>query len=460
MKQTLAIILALLLGSLAALPASDLQSAISAAGMKNSLRQDLQRPVDARLLKIEAQGIDGCGLFQGAAHVVRSAREIEALSDKLKPGDQLVLAADASWKDARFSFGGIGTEESPILIRPERPGSVVFSGATEVGFYGAHLIITGLEFKEVTIPASGTVVFRLGWGEAKPADHCIVHRITIENCNSPSPDDWPKKKAWYMTVSIGSDNTVAHSKFTGLRHLGQMIGAANLPPERLQRLHLLNNHFANRPYLDAQNGYEIIQIGWSGENARPTGSLIEGNTFENCDGENELITLKASDVIVRHNTFNACQGVLCLRAANRVLVEDNVFDGQGRPNTGGVRLQGADHVVIGNTFRDLRKPKDYYAWPISLMAASAENYGDHGDVAGYGRAKNILIARNRFEHCDAGIAAGIYARKEFPLLPANIQVRDNVFTGTRATSAFDFIAPDPSGALAGELHESGNQFQP
>ena len=208
-----------------------------------------------------------------------------------------------------------------------------------------------------------------------------------------------------------------------------------------------------------QNGYEVIQIGWSGERARSAGSLIEGNVFENCDGENETITLKASDIVVRRNTFAACQGVLCLRSANRVLVEGNVFDGKGRPDTGGVRVQGSDHIIIENEFRNLKKPSSYYYWPVSLMAASAENYGDNGDVQGYGRAKNILIARNRFDNNDASIAVGIYPRPEYPLLPQNVHVKDNVFRSTKtATSALDFIAPDATGALPKNLHESGNKF--
>ena len=53
--------------------------------------------------------------------------------------------------------------------------------------------------------------------------------------------------------------------------------------------------FLSRPALDDQNGSEIIQIGWSQMKARPNGSLIQDNTFEQCDGENEIITVKASD---------------------------------------------------------------------------------------------------------------------------------------------------------------------
>jgi hypothetical protein len=259
---------------------------------------------------------------------------------------------------------------------------------------------------------------------------------------------------------IPFSNTVSNSTFSGFKHIGQMLGAADLPKDGLQQLHVLNNRFVDRPKIDDQNGYEILQIGWSGEKAAATGSLIQGNTFERCDGENELITLKASDIVVRGNRFIASHGVLCLRTARRVLVQDNVFDGRGRENTGGLRLQGDGHVLIGNIFRNLKKPKDYYSWPISLMAADLETYGETDQLSGYGRTHNILITRNRFEHCDKRVAVGIYARKEYPLLPKNIVVRENGFAGMGDGSAFDFIAQDPSGELPKELREFGNTFEP
>jgi poly(beta-D-mannuronate) lyase len=335
----------------------------------------------------------------------------------------------------------------------------VFSGAVEVTFHGAHLIVMGIVFREVTPAQDNAVIFRLGSGDERPADCCIVSRVRFTNCGSPMPEDWPRVHVWLMTVR-GRDNTVANCAFDGLKNIGQMLGAANLPAGGLQRLHVLNNGFAGRPKIDGQNGYEILQIGWSGEKAKATGSLIQGNTFGNCDGENEIISLKASDIVVRDNRFSGCQGVLSLRAANRVLVQGNVFDGNGKPNTGGMTIEGSDHVVIGNTFRDLRSPKNYYTWAIAFLAASAENYGDNGDVAGYGRAKNILVAGNRFEHCDARIAVGVYPRKEYPLLPRNIRVIGNEFIGTTARSAFDYVAPDPSGGLPKELHETDNRFEP
>lgn len=417
----------------------------------------LQRPVDGRLLKMEEKGVEGCGLFGGAVHRVASAAEVRALAGKLKPGDQLVLVGE-EWKDARFTFNGAGTEEAPILIRPEKSGGAVFTGKSEVIFHGSHLVVQGLTFRGVNPAREGAVILRAGDGEAKPADHCIFTGLTFDHCGSTEAADWPRQKLWLMSLR-GSDNTVAGCRFAGLKHIGQMIGAAELPKTGLQRLHVLNNRFTDRPKIDEQNGYEILQIGWSGESAKGAGSLIEGNTFENCDGENEIISLKASDVLVRGNFFFGCQGVLSLRSANRVRVEGNVFDGKGKANTGGITAEGADHVISGNTFRNLKAPKDYYFWTLAFLSASAENIGDNGDVAGYGRAKNILISHNRFEHCDARIAVGAYPRKEYPLLPRDLRVEDNVFVGMKGPSVFDYLAPDPEGEVRKTWREVRNVFE-
>lgn len=426
---------------------------LATAELPKTLRLDLQRHMDPRLAKIESGDFGS-----GQVHVARAAVEVRALSGKLKPGDQLVLAGTA-WNEARFTFEGHGTAEAPIIIRPEKPGSVSFTGESAVTFHGEHLIVHDLVFRGVTVSKNNEVLFRVGNGVEKPGNHCLFNRLHFLNCGSTTPADWPKLHLWLMSMR-GRGNTVSNSTFSGFKHIGQMLGAAELPKDGLQQLHVLNNRFIDRPKIDDQNGYEILQLGWSGEKAAATGSLIAGNTFENCDGENEIISLKASDIVVRDNQFLGCQGVLSLRAANRVLVQGNLFDGQGQNNVGGITLEGADHVLIGNTFRRLMKQRSYYFWTLAMAAGSAENYGDNGDVAGYGRPKNILITQNRFEHCDSRIAAGTYPRKEFPLLPKHIRVEQNAFIGTKANSVFDYIAPDPNGELPKELHESRNTFDP
>lgn len=211
----------LLLAPLAALHAGsadeELALALQATEWKSGLRLDLQRPIDPRLAKIEAGDIAHCDLFRGKVHLVRSAAEVSGLSGKLAPGDQLVLAGD-DWKDARFTLEGHGTAEAPILIRPEKPGGIVFTGESSVRFHGEHLIVHDLAFREVTSSQDNAVIFVVGNGEAKPADHCLFNRIRIDDCGSANPADRTKHKLWLISMR-GSGNTVANGTFRGLKNI-------------------------------------------------------------------------------------------------------------------------------------------------------------------------------------------------------------------------------------------------
>jgi len=91
-----------------------LDEALKSAKWKSALHLGLQRPVDPRVTKIESGEFGG-----GDVHLARSPAEVRALSGKLRPGDQLLLAG-AAWKDARFTFEGRGTAEAPVVIRPEK----------------------------------------------------------------------------------------------------------------------------------------------------------------------------------------------------------------------------------------------------------------------------------------------------------------------------------------------------
>jgi hypothetical protein len=97
-----------------------------------------------------------------------------------------------------------------------------------------------------------------------------------------------------------------------------------------------------------------------------------------------------------------------------------------------------------------------------MMAASGESATEK--IEGYGRAQNVLIARNRFEQCGQRIALGIYPRPEYAFLPHAIRVHDNTFTGPSSaagsTSAFDFVAPGLQSEFGRSITETGTRFLP
>lgn len=392
------------------------------------------RTVDPRLAALETQGADAFKTPGSVNYAVASAGEIAAIVPKLKPGDQVVLK-NGDWKDQKISVGPLkGTAANPIVFRPETPGGVIFSGSSRAYFEGEHLIVTDLKFVGGALPNSGTV---MAFGNSvRSCDYCIANRIVFDDYNiATSTTDLKNFRVFYMAVT-GKDITVSNSTFRRLKHYGQMLAAQYLPSTGgPQRLHIINNHFIDRPFLDDSNGYEIIQIGNSGLGAESFYTIIENNTIENvarAKDESEIITIKGSDVIVRDNLFRAVGGALVLRSGNRILVESNTFEGGGYDGMGGVRMTSRGHWVVGNTLSNLRRPpasNTYYYWPISLMMANAAELVD--GEQDYSQCKNSVIARNIFKDTENGIAVGVYKNNSSTpprnLPPENIRILDNTF---------------------------------
>src|SRR3954453_9089407 len=79
-----------------------------------------------------------------------------------------------------------------------------------------------------------------------------------------------------------------------------------------------------------------------------SGTLVEHNLFERCDGEIEIISSKSCENVYRYNTFLDCAGMLTLRHGNRCVVDSNFFLAHHKKGSDGVRIIGEDHVVAKN----------------------------------------------------------------------------------------------------------------
>ena len=77
-------------------------------------------------------------------------------------------------------------------------------------------------------------------------------------------------------------------------------------------------------------------------------TIVEKNTFKNCDGEIEIISNKSANNIYRDNLFLESKGSLVLRHGNNTLVERNVFLGNNVKSTGGIRIINENHIIRNN----------------------------------------------------------------------------------------------------------------
>ena len=81
-----------------------------------------------------------------------------------------------------------------------------------------------------------------------------------------------------------------------------------------------------------------MRVGTSQQAYSSSNTIIENNLFERCSGEVEVISIKSSDNIIRNNTLLECEGVVALRHGDRNTVNNNLFIGNGRRNTGGMLI--------------------------------------------------------------------------------------------------------------------------
>ena len=110
-----------------------------------------------------------------------------------------------------------------------------------------------------------------------------------------------------------------------------------------------HNYFGARLPL-ASNGGEIIRVGVSQHCEFSSNTQIRDTFFEHCDGETEIISIKSCWNNIRNNLFKKCQGSVVLRHGNYNTVENNIFLGNNKEGTGGVRVINKGQWVVNNLF--------------------------------------------------------------------------------------------------------------
>jgi hypothetical protein len=212
----------------------------------------------------------------------------------------------------------------------------------------------------------------------------------------------------------GRNHRVDHCRFEGQNHRGVTLQI--VVADGHNRHQIAHNHFLDRA-PGGGNGYETMQLA-----ARaPSHSIVELNLFEACDGEQEIISNKSEDNIYRLNTFRRCAGALTLRDGARATVENNIFLGEGKPGTAGVRAIDSGHIIRGNYFHGLTGHTTMggiIALYAGIPPRERRLYATLEDVL---VADNILIgnAANGIN-----LSAG-YLNRERTVLPRKVTLRGN-----------------------------------
>lgn len=355
-------------------------------------------------------GLAQSNLVLATEYLVSDQTQYQKISSQLQAGDKVVLA-NGVWKDFEIIFSGQGTASNPITLTAETKGKVFLTGQSNLRLSGQYLFVSGLVFKDGYTPTSEVISFRRD--KDNLANHARVTEVVIDNYNNPDKYDQDK---W--VVMYGKHNRFDHSYLAGKRNAGVTM-AVRLNTKASQENHhkIDHNYFGPRPILGS-NGGETLRIGTSHYSLSNSYTVIENNYFDRCDGEVEIISNKSGQNKILNNVFFESRGTLTLRHGNGNVVQGNVFFGNGKDHTGGIRVINADQVIRNNYMEGLTGYR--FGSGLTIM-----NGVPNSPINRYHQVDNALISQNSLINVDhIQFAAG--SDSERSAAPVNSRFENNL----------------------------------
>jgi poly(beta-D-mannuronate) lyase len=328
-----------------------------------------------------------------ASRRATTTEELTAALAQAAPGDTITVAS--GMYTGPIVVAAAGTREARIVIASETLGGATLAGASGFRFAptAGYVTLRGWKFVH-----GGTLTMDLG------SHHLQVTR-----------NDFQLQNASGAIRIQGLDQEVSYNIFQHKTSAGAMISvdASGRDHAGTQRPFIHHNHFLDHAFTGG-NGGECIAT-W-GQITR-----IEQNLFEKCNGDPEMISMKASDAFVRFNTFrDSTRGQFTLRYAKNVLVEGNFFI-----NTRGMRMYGPGHKIINNHFENNQ----------TGMAIA------HATPTGYLPIQNMLIAHNTLVNSPVRGQGGQVA-------PDGVTFVNNILQGSSFEAGADWTNTKYEGNIA------------
>ena len=286
--------------------------------------------------------------ISAADYVVTSASALNSLT--LAPGD-VVTWQNGSYSGQTLNLLQSGTEAAPITVKAETPGAVVFKGDTQINIGASHVIVEGFYF-DGSSGTTGVVEFRKSGSSTVLGKNCMLRNCAFDSLVTAGDN----KSRW--VILYGEGNTVERCSFLNKDSTGACILVELDYLAGPKAGHVIqNNYFYNFSDKDGRTNSgdsEAIRIGVSDLQTTDASCLVQHNYFVETDGENEIITNKSRNNTYLHNTFRRCRGGLVLRHGSGAWVEGNCFLGEGKAETGGIRITDENHTIINNYMEGLR----------------------------------------------------------------------------------------------------------
>lgn len=346
---------------------------------------------------------------------VTTPQELEKAVREASPGTTILIDNKTVWTDVKLKIAGKGEKGKPIVVTTVDGKALFVEGTSSLSISGEYLHIKNFYFRNGHADGKSVVVFRTNNDEL--ANDCTIDNFVIDHYNKPNRfdnDNW--------VVLYGKRNSVVHSTFEGKINSGPIL-IVELDDERSQQnFHLIQqNHFKNR-YRLGSNGGETMRFGVSRYSIYDSNTQLVDNFFDRCSGETEIVSIKSGANYIARNFFWECEGSLVLRHGDNNIVDGNIFDGNFKKETGGIRIVNSGHIVKNNILKNLQG-KGFRA-PLAIM-----NGVPNSLINRYMPVKDVEIFGNTFVRSGV-LAFGAGRDNERSVAPENISFYDNTLVGS------------------------------
>ena len=343
--------------------------------------------------------------------LVNTLEEYNQAVNDAKPGSTIVLA-NGVWENVELLFEGKGTAEAPITLTVEEKGKVTLEGQSYLKIAGEYLHVEGLIFKNGYTPTNEVISFKKNNKEL--AYNSRLSECVIDNYSNPERHEQDSWVALY-----GKNNRVDHNHFEGKGNRCVTLIVRLNTKESIENNHIIEaNYFGPRQNLGS-NGGETLRVGTSHYSMEKSNTLVQGNYFDRCDGEHEIISNKCDQTTYKNNVFFESIGTLTMRHGDETLVEGNVFLGNRKRNTGGIRVINGQQTVRNNYWYGLTG----YRFRGALVVM---NGVPNSPLNRYFQVEDAIIENNVFVDSDhVQLCAGSDAERS--ATPINSTFKSNTF---------------------------------
>ncbi len=369
---------------------------------------------------------------------VSTVDEFEEVMKIVNPGDVITLK-DGVWENSELEFYAIGTAEKPIKLTVENKGKVTLEGQSNIRISGEHLIVEGLVFRNGHTPTGEVISFKKD--SENLCNNCRVTECVIDNYNPSERHD-----SDYWVGMYGKNNRFDHNYLVGKRNRGVTMAVRLNSTGSLENHHRIDHNYFGYRQLLGSNGGETLRIGTSHHSLKNSNTTVEDNYFEMCSGELEIISNKSCQNTFRNNTIFECKGTLTMRHGNETIVENNYLFGNGKANTGGIRIINETQTVRNNYCEGLTGYR--FRSALTIM-----NGVPNSPINRYFQVKDSKASNNLLVNCDnIQFCAGSDAERS--AVPVNTEMKNNIIYNTNKDEVFT-VYDDISG-----INFEGNILSP